>query len=139
MSSLNSVQLIGNVGKDPEIRSTQSGSKVANLRIATTEKWKDKSGERQERTEWHTLVVWGQLADIVEKYVTKGSKVYVRGKLTTREWEKDGAKRYSTEVVLQGFGAELILLDSKNGGGERSAPSTSSARMNDSYDEDAPF
>lgn len=113
--SVNKVILIGNCGKDPEIRSMQNGGKVANLSLATSETWKDKgSGERKEKTEWHRVVVFGPLAEIVEKYVKKGSKVYVSGQLSTRKWtDKDGAEKYSTEVVLQGFGAELTLLDGK--------------------------
>ena len=115
--SLNSVQLIGHLGRDPEIRNTQSGNKVANLRLATTESWKDRNGERQERTEWHSVVIWGPLADVAEKYARKGSRLYVRGALRTRSWESDGVTRYATEVVLQGYGAELILLDGRNGSG----------------------
>lgn len=113
--SVNKVILIGNCGKDPEIRSMQNGTKVANLSLATSESWKDKSsGERKERTEWHRIVVFGPLADIVEKYVHKGSKLYVSGSLQTRKWQdKDGVEKYSTEVVLQGFGGELTLLDGK--------------------------
>lgn len=113
--SVNKVILIGNCGKDPEIRTMQNGNKVANLSLATSESWKDKaSGERKEKTEWHRIVVFGALAEIVERYVRKGSKVYVSGSLATRKWtDKDGVEKYSTEVVLQGFGAELVLLDGK--------------------------
>jgi single-strand DNA-binding protein len=120
--SLNKVTLIGNVGKDPEVRNTQGGKVVANFSIATSESWTDKtSGERSEKTEWHNIVVWGPLAEIVEKYVQKGSKLYIEGKLQTRSWEKDGKKNYTTEIVLQGFGAQLILLSGRQdgGGGER--------------------
>lgn len=113
--SVNKVMLIGNVGREPECRTMQNGSKVANLSLATSENWKDKStGERKERTEWSRVVVFGKLAEIVEKYVHKGSKLYVCGSLQTRKWtDKDGVEKYSTEVVLQGFNSELTLLDGK--------------------------
>jgi len=100
MSSVNLAIVLGHVGKDPEIRYTQGGDAVANLSIATTEKWKDKQGEKQEKTEWHRLVVFGRTAEVVEKYVRKGSLIHVTGRLQTREWEKDGVKRYSTEIVV---------------------------------------
>lgn len=117
--SVNKVILIGNLGRDPEVRTMQNGSKVANLNLATSESWKDKStGERKERGEWHRVVIFGQLAEIAEKYCRKGSKIYVSGSLQTRKWsDKDGVEKYSTEVVLQGFGAELTLLDGKPSGG----------------------
>jgi single-strand DNA-binding protein len=117
--SVNKVILIGNLGKDPEVRSMQNGGKVANLSLATSESWKDKStGEKKEKTEWHRVVIFGQLADIAERYLKKGSKVYVCGQLQTRKWtDKDGNEKYSTEVVLQGFNSELTMLDGKGGGG----------------------
>jgi single-strand DNA-binding protein len=111
--SLNRVELIGNLGADPEIRRTQDGRAIANLRIATSETWRDKtSGERRERVEWHTVVIFTEgLAKIAEQYTRKGSKVFVAGKLATRKWQdRDGNDRYSTEVVLQGFDAQLLLL-----------------------------
>jgi single-strand DNA-binding protein len=114
MSSVNKVMLVGNVGKDPEIRRTQDGTSVASFSVATSEKWKDKSsGERKERTEWHNVVVFNeQLAGVVENYVKKGAKVYVEGALQTRKWtDKNGQERYSTEVVLQKFRGEIQLLD----------------------------
>ena len=116
--SVNKVILIGNLGRDPEVRTLQNGGKVANLSLATSESWRDKaSGERKEKTEWHRVVIFGNLADIAEKYLKKGSKVYVSGSLQTRKWtDKDGAEKYSTEVVLQGFGGELTMLDGKGGG-----------------------
>ena len=116
--SVNKVILIGNLGRDPEVRTTQSGTKVANLSIATSENWRDKStGERKEKTEWHRVVIFGTLADIAEKYLKKGSKVYVCGQLQTRKWtDQSGQEKYSTEVVLQGFNAELTMLDGKGGG-----------------------
>jgi single-strand DNA-binding protein len=118
--SVNKVILIGNLGADPEVRSFQNGGKVANLRLATTESWKDRtSGEKQERTDWHTVAVFGDgLAGVAERFLRKGSKIYVEGQLRTRKWsDKDGNDRYTTEVVLQGPGAVLTMLDGKPGGG----------------------
>ena len=117
--SVNKVILIGNLGKDPEVRSMQNGGKVANLSIATSESWRDKAtGEKKEKTEWHRVVIFGNLAEIAEKYLKKGSKVYVSGSLQTRKWtDQSGAEKYSTEVVLQGYGGELTMLDGKGGGG----------------------
>jgi len=116
--SVNKVILIGNLGKDPEVRSMQNGGKVANLSIATSESWRDKAtGEKKEKTEWHRVVIFGNLAEIAEKYLKKGSKVYVSGSLQTRKWtDQSGAEKYSTEVVLQGYGGELTMLDGKGGG-----------------------
>ncbi|MFD3263177.1 single-stranded DNA-binding protein [Phenylobacterium ferrooxidans] len=118
--SLNKVQLIGNVGADPEIKSLNSGDRVANLRIATSESWKDKStGEKREKTEWHSVVVFGDgLVKVIESYVTKGSKIYISGALQTRKWQdQSGADRYSTEIVLKPFNGELILLSGRGDGG----------------------
>ena len=118
--SVNKVILVGNLGRDPEIRSTQDGTKVANLSLATSESWRDKStGERKERTEWHRVVIFNErLVDVVEKYVKKGSKLYVEGALQTRKWtDNTGAEKYSTEVVLQRFRGELTMLDGRGGGG----------------------
>ena len=118
--SVNKVTLIGNLGKDPETRNTQSGIKIVNLRIATSESWNDKaSGERQERTEWHSVVIMNdRLADIAERYLRKGSKVYLEGKLQTRKWtDQSGQDRYTTEVMLGRIGAELVLLDRAGEGG----------------------
>lgn len=116
--SVNKVILIGNLGADPEIRSMQDGRPVCNLRVATSESWKDKSsGERRERTEWHRVVIFNEgLCRIAEQYLKKGSKVYLEGQLQTRKWEKDGQDHYSTEVVLQGFNSTLTMLDSREGG-----------------------
>lgn len=122
--SLNRVMLIGNVGKEPEIRHTQDGKAIANLSIATSESWKSKqTGERQEKTEWHRVVCFNEnLTRVIEAYVKKGSKVYVSGSLQTRKWtDQQGVEKYSTEVVLQAFNGELVLLDSK-GSDERSSP-----------------
>lgn len=126
--SLNKVCLIGNLGADPEMRTLPSGGKIANLRIATSESWKDKTtGERKEKTEWHRVVIFNEpLAKIAEQYLAKGSKVYLEGQLQTRKWtDQGGVERYSTEVVLQGFGGVLTMLDSANreGGSERSQDS----------------
>ncbi len=120
--SVNKVILVGNLGADPEIRRTQDGRPIANLRIATSENWRDKNtGERRERTEWHRVVIFNEgLCKVVEQYVKKGSKVYIEGQLQTRKWEdQSGQERYSTEVVLQGFGSNLTMLDSRQGGGDR--------------------
>jgi single-strand DNA-binding protein len=122
--SINKVILVGNLGKDPEIRRTQDGRPIANLRIATSETWKDKStGERRERTEWHSVVIFSEgLCRVVEQYLKKGSRVYVEGQLQTRKWQgQDGQDRYSTEVVLQNFNGQLVLLDRPGGGAGASA------------------
>ena len=114
---LNKVILIGNLGADPEIRETKSGTSIANLRVATTENWKDKEGERQERTEWHRVAIFSDgLAQVAQKYLKKGSKVYIEGQLRTRQYEKDGATHYATEIVVSGFGGTLKMLDSKSSG-----------------------
>ncbi len=117
--SVNKVILIGNLGADPEIRRTQDGRPIANLRVATSETWRDKTtGERKEKTEWHRVVIFNEgLCKIVEQYLKKGSKVYLEGALQTRKWQdKDGQDRYSTEVVLQGFNSQLTMLDRAGGG-----------------------
>lgn len=118
--SVNKVILVGNLGQDPEIRTFQNGGKIANLRIATSETWKDRNtGERRERTEWHTVVIHSEpLVRVAEQYLKKGSKVYVEGQLETRKWQdQSGADRYSTEVALRPFRSELHMLDSRGGGG----------------------
>lgn len=118
--SVNKVILIGNLGADPEIRRTQDGRPIANLRIATSESWRDKNtGERREKTEWHRVVVFNEgLCKVIEQYVKKGSKIYIEGALQTRKWtDQSGQERYSTEVVLQGFNSTLTMLDSRSGGG----------------------
>lgn len=129
--SINKVILIGNLGKDPEVRTTQSGEKIVNLTLATGESWTDRaSGERKERTEWHRVVLFNdRLADVAEKYCRKGSKVYIEGALQTRKWtDQQGQERYSTEVVLSKFRGELTLLDSRNAGGEAPAREEAPAR-----------
>ena len=118
--SVNKVILIGNLGADPEIRRTQDGRPIANLRVATSESWRDKNtGERKEKTEWHRVVIFNEgLCKIAEQYLKKGSKVYLEGALQTRKWQdKDGQDKYSTEVVLQGFNSQLTMLDGRGGGG----------------------
>jgi single-strand DNA-binding protein len=118
--SVNKVILVGNLGRDPEIRSTQSGMRVANLSVATSENWRDKAtGERREKTEWHRVVIFNdRLVEVVEKYLRKGSKIYVEGQLQTRKWtDQSGQERYTTEVVLQGFRGELTMLDGRAGEG----------------------
>jgi single-strand DNA-binding protein len=117
--SVNKVILVGNLGKDPEIRRTQDGRPIANLSVATSESWRDKNtGERKEKTEWHRVVIFSEgLCKIAEQYLKKGSKVYLEGALQTRKWQdKDGNDKYSTEVVLQGFNATLTMLDGRGGG-----------------------
>ena len=118
--SVNKVILVGNLGRDPESRSFQNGGKVVNLRIATSETWKDKnSGERKEKTEWHSVAIFNEgLANVAERYLRKGSKVYIEGALQTRKWQDaSGADKYSTEIVLQGFNSVLTMLDGAPGGG----------------------
>ncbi len=118
--SVNKVILIGNLGADPEVRFTQDGKKVANMRLATSEQWKDRqSGERRERTEWHRVVCFSPgLSDVIEKYVKKGSKIYVEGQLRTNKWQdQSGQDRYTTEIVLDGYNGVMTMLDSRGGGG----------------------
>ena len=118
--SVNKVILVGNLGRDPEVRTTQDGTKVVNLSLATSERWRDRqSGEQRERTEWHRVVVFNErLADVAERFLRKGAKVYIEGALQTRKWQgNDGQERYSTEVVLQRFRGELTMLDGRGEGG----------------------
>lgn len=123
MSSVNKAIIIGNLGRDPEVRALQDGSKVANLSVATAESWKDKnSGEKRERTEWHRVTIFGNLAEIAEKYLRKGSKVYLEGQIQTRKWQdQSGNDKYSTEIVLQQYRGQLVMLGDKpeqpHGGG----------------------
>jgi single-strand DNA-binding protein len=152
--SVNKVILIGNLGADPEVRTLPSGSPVVNLRVATSESWRDRnSGERKERTEWHRIVIFSEgLARVAEQYLRKGSKVYIEGQLQTRKWQdQSGQDRYSTEVVLQGFNSNLTMLDGRNEGGDtgfsgprpadRSSPAQDSAPAFESgdMDDDIPF
>lgn len=140
--SVNKVILIGNVGVEPEIRSMQSGDRVANISLATSETWKDKSGERQEKTQWHKVVVFNQnIVGVVEKYVKKGAKLYIEGQIETRKWEKDGVPQYTTEIVVKPFNGQLTMLDSKGGGmgeSEQSGYSSAPARSNSSSSSPSP-
>lgn len=120
MVGINKVILVGNLGADPVVSNTQSGAKIVNLRVATSDTWKDKNtGERRDRTEWHRVVIFNsQLADTAERYLRKGSKVYLEGSLQTRQWkDNNGVDRYTTEVVLQNFSGVLVMLDSRNSDG----------------------
>ena len=155
--SLNKVTLIGNLGADPEIRSMNNGGKVCTFSVATTESWKDKqSGEKRERTEWNRVVIFGDgLIRVAENYLKKGSKIYIEGSLQTRKWQdRDGNDKYTTEVVLQGFGGTLIMLDGRSsgggynqdpgygggsGGGSRSAASQDGPKADIDMDDDIPF
>jgi single-strand DNA-binding protein len=119
MAGVNKVILVGNLGDDPEVRSLNNGGEVVNMRVATSESWKDRDGNRQERTEWHRVVIFNEnLGRVAKSYLKKGSKVYLEGQIQTRKWQdQSGADRYSTEVVLQRFRGELVLLDSRGSGG----------------------
>lgn len=119
MAGVNKVILVGNLGADPESRSLNSGGEVVNMRVATSEQWKDREGNRQERTEWHNVVIFNEnLGRVAKSYLRKGSKVYLEGQIQTRKWtDQSGSDRYTTEVVLQRFRGELVLLDSRGGGG----------------------
>lgn len=145
--SLNKVMLIGNLGRDPEVRTLESGNKVASFKLATTEKYKDKSGERKEQTEWHSVSCWGKLADIVEQYVKKGNAVYVEGKIRTRSYEKDGETRYMTEILadsLQMLGGRREEPVADQPAAEQPArqdwkPRIEPASVADPQDDDLPF
>jgi len=133
MSSLNKVMLIGNVGRDPEVR-TVGGSKVVNMSVATSERWTDKTtGEKREATQWHAVVIWNErIAEVAERYLTKGSKVYVEGQLQTRKWtDKEGRERYTTEVVLQRFRGELVMLGDKGDAQPKAAAKAASMDIDD--------
>jgi single-strand DNA-binding protein len=119
MAGVNKVILVGNLGDDPEARSLNNGGEVVNLRVATSESWKDRDGNRQERTEWHRVVIFNEnLGKVAKSYLRKGSKVYLEGQIQTRKWQdQSGQDKYSTEIVLQRFRGELVLLDSRGGGG----------------------
>ncbi len=138
--SLNKVQLIGNLGKDPELKYTPSGVAVATFSIATSESWKDADGNQQEKTEWHNIVAWRKLAEICGEYLKKGKKVYLEGKLQTRNYEKDGVKRYVTEIVAD----QLIMLDGGSGTGAGKSSSSSASEPAPTHadvpkDDDLPF
>lgn len=138
MASLNKVQIIGNLGRDPEIRYTQDNRPIANVSVATTESWKDQSGQKQEKTEWHRVVVFGNLAGVIEKYLKKGDSVYFEGKLQTRKWTgQDGKDNYSTEVVID-RGGNMVMLGSGRGGASASDGGYGQSAPQDSYDQSAP-
>ena len=140
--SLNKVMLIGNLGADPEVKSFQNGGKVANLRIATSKSWKDKNtGESKERTEWHTVAVFSEgLVNVCERFLRKGSKVFIEGQLQTRKWQdQSGNDRYSTEVVLQGYGGTLTMLDSPSGGNSGGGATPDNGPKTDDLDDEIPF
>jgi single-strand DNA-binding protein len=141
MASLNRVMLIGNLGADPEARSLSNGGEVVNLRLATTETWKDRDGNKQERTEWHTVTIFNDgLAKVAKNYLRKGGKCYVEGQLQTRKWQdQSGSDRYSTEIVLQKYRGELVLLDSKQEGGGGHTPMTRQPEPADLDGSDVPF
>ncbi|MHA1540749.1 MAG: single-stranded DNA-binding protein [Alphaproteobacteria bacterium] len=146
-SSINKAIVVGNLGKDPEVRQTQEGMKIVNFSIATTESWKDKAtGEKRDRTEWHRIVIFSNgLGEIAERYLHKGSKVYVEGALRTRKWQgSDGQDRYSTEIVISNFDGTFVMLDGKrSSGGEQyqatSAPTTEAPKPKDDIDDEIPF
>ena len=156
-SGINKVILIGNLGKDPEVKYMPSGDAVANITLATSDTWNDKSsGEKKEKTEWHRVVFFGKLAEIVGQYLKKGSKVYVEGQLQTRKWQgQDGQDRYTTEVVVRGFNGTMQMLDGRSGGEGSFAPAQQSApaqpaaarpaaqpapaMVDDGFDDDIPF
>lgn len=141
--SVNRVIIIGNLGRDPEVRTFQNGGKVCNLRIATSETWKDRNtGERRERTEWHTVAILNEaLVRVAEQYLRKGSKVYIEGQLETRKWQdQSGNDRYSTEVVLRPYKSELVMLDGKGGGSQNESPQSDGYGAGGSgLDDDIPF
>jgi len=142
--SVNKVIIIGNLGRDPEVRSMQNGDKVANLSVACSESWKDKNtGDRKERTEWVRVVIFGKVADVAERYLRKGSKVYIEGKLQTRKWQdQSGQDKYSTEVVLQGFGGQLVMLDGNDGNkspGHSSSSNDGNVYDNGEFNDEIPF
>lgn len=133
MSSVNKAIILGNVGKDPEVRSLTNGDPVCNLSVATSETWKDKqTGEKKERTEWHRINLFGPLAKIAGDYVRKGSKVYIEGQIQTRKWQdQSGQDKYSTEIVVNGFGGKLVLLGEKKGGEHADYDGGSSGDLDD--------
>jgi single-strand DNA-binding protein len=139
--SVNRVMLIGNLGRDPEIHSTKAGGKIANLTIATSESWKDKSGERQSRTEWHRVVIFNEaLVKIAENYLKKGSKVYVEGQLETRKWtDQAGVEKYTTEIVLRPYRGEITMLDGRGDGQAEQKAVAGSASGDNDLDDEIPF
>ena len=149
MSGINKVILVGNIGAKPEVKYSSNGSAIANLSVATSETWNDKnSGEKQEKTEWHRVSLFGKLAEIAGQYLDKGSKVYVEGKLQTRKWQdQSGQDRYTTEIVVSGYGGTLQMLDRREGMASAGQPASSSNMSNDTievadnsgFEDDIPF
>ena len=145
MRGVNKVILIGTCGQDPETRYLPNGNAVTNLSLATSEQWKDKAGQKQEKTEWHRVVLFGKVAEIAGQYLNKGSQVYIEGKLQTREWEKDGVKRYSTEIVVDMQGTMQLMGGKQSGDqpqrqqAQKPQQQSQQAAMPDSYDDDIPF
>ena len=147
MSGVNKVILVGNLGREPEVKYSSAGAAIANLAIATSESWKDKqTGQQQEKTEWHRVVIFGKLAEIAQQYLHKGSKVYVEGQLKTRKWQnKEGVDVYTTEVVLSGFGGVLQMLDSRAGAPQQehtpvvAADPITPVKADDAFNDDIPF
>jgi single-strand DNA-binding protein len=145
MASVNKVTILGNLGRDPEVRTFQNGGKICNLRVATSETWRDKqSGERKERVEWHSISIMVEgLVKVAEQYLRKGSKVYIEGQLETRKWQdQSGADRYSTEIVLRPFNSALVLLDKRDGDGgsrEDQGGGYEQPPQNDDIDQEIPF
>lgn len=136
-NSLNKTQIIGRLGKDVELRHTQNNQPVASLSVGVSEQWNDKSGNKQERTEWFSVVIWGKLAEVADKYLKKGSKVYLEGKMQTRKWtDNNGDDRYSTELVLNGFGSQMIMLDNAQGSSNDNQSQTSTEP---DFDDSIPF
>jgi single-strand DNA-binding protein len=140
MAGINKVILVGNLGRDPEVKAASNGSAIANLALATSESWKDKNtGQKQEKTEWHRISIFGKLAEVAGNYLKKGSKVYIEGQLKTRKWQdQTGADRYTTEIVVSGFNGSLQMLDSK-GGSQQPQSVTPMAQINEFQDDKIPF
>ncbi len=135
MAGINKVILIGNLGKDPELRRTTNGSSVVSFPLATTERWNDRNGEKKDRTEWHNIVAWGKLADLANQYLSKGRSTYIEGRITTNSWDdKDGNKRYRTEIVA----TQIQFLGGSNSGAASEAPAGNSANSNESVPEPEP-
>lgn len=135
-ASLNKAQLIGNLGKDPEVRYTNDNRPIATITVATGESWNDKDGNRQEKSEWHRVVIFGKLAEVIEKYLKKGDKVFFEGKLQTRQWtDKEGTERYTTEIVVDSFNGQMVMLGSKGGNTQEKQVENNEP----DFDDDIPF
>ena len=139
-SSLNKVQLIGNLGRDPEIRYTNDNKAIANLTVATTESWNSKDGGRQDKTEWHRVVVFGKLAEVIEKYLKKGDKVYFEGKLVTRQWtDKEGMERYTTEISIDQFNGQMVMLGKAGAENSHTTQDNQVDSQEPDFDDNIPF